>query len=147
MTVVARDTDERIRTILEVIPTLLRADRPASATLQQMTELARCVLGARYASTTLLRPDGSLGPTSFAGMTAEQSRLVNGTPVSRRLFEKLQVAGGAMRVDPVHTPEAVGLPARHPAIGSFLGTCLKADNRVVGVIYVGDRIDGGAFTD
>lgn len=44
--------------------------------------------------------------------------------------------------DPMHHPDSIGLPDKHPPLTSFLGVPLKRDGVVVGMIAVGNRARG-----
>ena len=131
--------------MLDELPELLRSDRPPSAALPRIADLARDLFEARSAGVTFLDHDGSFGPMGFSGLAPEERTAlaalsVEKGPISKTLREK-----GLLRIDDLTTyPDAEeGLPAR-----SLLGVALRIGRRRTwGLLYVADRLDGKPFTE
>jgi signal transduction histidine kinase len=146
MTTAGRGSDERIRTILEVVPDLLRADRRRSHSLRRITDLARSLFDATYAAAAFVDEDGTLGPMTFSGVAPEVAAGLGPRPVAQDLYEHLR-AGSATRRFDLADPTAVALPPGSPPMRHLLGSRLRAGTRTVGLLFVADRRDGEPFDD
>jgi signal transduction histidine kinase len=136
--------DDRIRTLLTAVPQLLRADRPPAAALRDIAEVARSLFAARYAAAALVEDDGSIGPATFSGFPGPALEAMRAAPHGDSLFTSLD-GQGAVRFDDVPSA-AVPIPAGHPPIRHLLATSLRAQGRVVGVLYVADCTNDEPFT-
>lgn len=138
--------DDRVRTFLAVMPRLLRADRPPAAALRDIADVARALFDARYAGVALLEDDGSLGAVSFSGLPPSAAEALRDAPDGGLLFSAVS-GTGPVRVEDVGEPTSMAqLPEEHPAMRHLLGAPLNASGRVVGLLYVGDRLDGEPFS-
>ena len=138
--------DDRVRTFLAVMPRLLRAERPPAAALRDIADVARALFEARYAGVALLEDDGSLGAVSFSGLPPSVAESLRAAPDGRLLFSAVS-GTGPVRVDDVGAATSMAqLPADHPPMQHLLGAPLSAPGHLVGLLYVGDRVDGEPFT-
>jgi signal transduction histidine kinase len=145
--VVEVSADDRIRTFLHVMPRLLRADRPPAAALRDIADVARSLFDARYSGAALLEDDGQFGPVSFSGLPVAASDALASAPDGHALFLSAN-GNGPVRVDDLGTPTSgVRVPSAHPRVQHLLAAPLRAQNRVVGVLYICDREDGLPFTE
>jgi signal transduction histidine kinase len=143
-----RHAEDRIRTVLEVVPGLLRPDRSAATNLRHICELGCTLFEARYAAAALLRDDGSLSPTAVAGIPEREAKAMAPLQSGSGLLAELMKSRGTLLIPRLSGQEQEeGLPSGHPAISSFLGARLRAHHRTVGVLYLGDRVDGAPFTE
>ncbi len=141
--VAALSADERTRRVLAVVPEILRADRPASAALTRVTELARSVFDAERAGATLLEDDGSLGTMTFADIP-QQGGADRPSRGGRALFAALAHGSGVRRVDNPDQDPRLGGSTR--GMRSLLVVPLTAGQRTIGMLYVADRHDGRPFS-
>jgi signal transduction histidine kinase len=139
--------DERIRTILEVVPDLLRADGRRRDSLQRIADVSRTLFGATYAAATYIDDDGAFSPMAYSGMPAEAIQAMDPLPVSLDLFNDLKRRGTTHRVDLSHPETDVELPSGVPPLTHLLGLRLRAGARTVGLLYVVDRTDGSPFDE
>ena len=135
--------DDRIRTFLTVMPRLLRPERPPAAALTDIAEVARALFDARYSGAALVEDDGSFGAASFSGLAADAEAALRSDGDALALFDAVTGAR-SLRVEIDDAP--VKLPAGHPEISHLLAAPLRAQNHVVGVLYVADREDGEPFS-
>ena len=144
LSVVEVTADDRIRTFFAVMPRLLRPERPPAAALRDIADAARALFDARYGGAALLQDDGSFGAVSFSGLPPSAAEALGADP--DRLFKAVN-GTRAVRIDdvPSHAVPAQ-MPPGLPPMRQILVTTLRAQERVVGVIYVGDRKDGQPFT-
>ncbi len=133
--------------LLAALPELMRADRPHAARVARVAELGRSVFGADVAGAALLQDDGTLGPPCFAGMPPVAVGRGPVDPFSERLLQEVEEAGGTLRLSGPAALSALRLPPGHPELHTFLGTRLCGNGRTVGILYVGQRRPGPAWTE
>jgi signal transduction histidine kinase len=144
--------DDRVRRVLELVPQLLRRDRPRSDVFRDVVELGRSLLGAAYAVGALIHEDGSVLQSSFAGLPEEVVRGMGPFPTGAGVTADVLSSATPLRLSHVDPDEiAAGLPPGHPPVRSFLGVRVRVNRRTVGLLYVVDpaesRGDGGTFTE
>ena len=148
MTAAGHDADERMRMVMAAMPELMRADRPRSASLRRITDLARCFLRTRYATAALIGENGFLGPVAVSWDTSDGVGPLPSPLEGRGAFEELLRSPSTLRVNDMSAaPPGLSLPAGHPPVQSFLGARLRSGNQPVGILSVADRLDGLPFDD
>jgi signal transduction histidine kinase len=102
---------------------------------------------ARYAALGVLDPDGKLQKFIAVGMTENEMKRIVHPPVGRGLIGALMGAEEPIRVPVIQDdPRAVGFPAHHPSMISFLGVPIRAGELQLGQIYLTEKISGPEFT-
>jgi signal transduction histidine kinase len=144
--------DDLVRRVLELVPELLRRDRPRADVFRDVVELGRSLLGAAYAVGALIHEDGSVLQSSFAGLREDLVRDMGPFPAGVGVTADVLSRPGPLRLSHVDPEElAAGLPPGHPPVRSFLGVRVMVNRRTVGFLYVVDREEsrgnGGAFTE
>ncbi len=140
--------DDRVRRVLEIVPELLRRDRPRADVFRDVVELARSLFGASYAVGALIGEDGSVLQSAFAGLPEEAVARMGSFPTGAGITA--DVLGSP---DPVRRsdlgPDALRdeLPPGHPPVRSFLGVRVTVNRRTVGLLYVADPEGGATFTE
>jgi signal transduction histidine kinase len=117
--------------------------------LSRLVDVARTVLGARYAALGVLDPDGT-GLRSFvtSGLTEEQSRAIGPLPTGRGLLGVLIRDPRPVRLHDIHQdPRSCGFPPDHPPMRSFLGVPIALRGRVFGNLYITEKEAADAFTE
>ena len=117
--------------------------------LQQIADLARNVVPARFAAIGLLAPDfrsleffvtSGLGPETVARIGAPPSgRGILGLVIRERRPIRL--------TDLTRHPESAGFPAHHPPMHSFLGVPVIGQHGVLGHLYFTERLGEPQFSD
>ena len=115
--------------------------------LERIVQLAREQSGARYAALGVVNDAGDLVQFIPIGMSKQEIGRISHPPVGRGLL-------GAMRdeLEPVRIPEisadprSVGFPKNHPDMHSFLGVPIVQGNKLLGQIYLTDKLDYPEFT-
>ena len=123
------------------------SEHSLSGVLQRVVDLAREVVGARYAALGVLAPDGShLNQFVTSGLSEADRARIGNLPKGHGLL------GLVIRERrPVHAPdisrhaESSGFPAHHPPMKSFLGVPVIAGDRVFGNLYLTDKLDALDF--
>ena len=117
-------------------------------TLQEITDGARYLTGARYGVLALLDEFGSLGQTVASGVEPHQLDRMTTPPIGKGLLGYLNELEGTLRVaDIAKHPRSDGLPADHPPMTSFLGVQIRHEEKHLGNLYLGEKQDGPEFTE
>ncbi len=125
----------------------LVSDLSLETVLERIVQLAREQSGARYAALGVVNDSGDLVQFIPIGMSKQEIGRISHPPVGRGLL-------GAMRaeLEPVRIPEigadprSVGFPKNHPDMHSFLGVPIIQGNKLLGQIYLTDKLDYPEFT-
>jgi two-component system, NarL family, sensor histidine kinase DevS len=125
----------------------LVSDLSLETVLERIVTLAREQSGARYAALGVVNDAGDLVQFIPIGMTKQEIERIPHQPIGRGLL-------GAMRdeLEPVRIPEisadsrSVGFPKNHPDMHSFLGVPIVQGERLLGQIYLTDKMDYPEFT-
>jgi GAF domain-containing protein len=146
------DGDDLVRRVLELVPELLRRDRPRADVFRDVVELARSLLGGRYAVGALIRDDGSVLQSSFSGLPDEVVQSLGDFPTGVGVTADVLSSSVPVRLTGVDADDlATGLPAGHPPVRSFLGVRVTVNRRTIGLLYVVDPVDAdgneGSFTE
>jgi signal transduction histidine kinase len=139
--------DDRVRKVLEVVPELLRRDRPRGEVFRDVVELTRSLFEAAYAVGALIREDGSILQSAFAGLPDATADAIGPFPAGAGLLADVLRSTSPLRHPQLDPHEvAPGLPSGHPPVASFLGVRVSVNRRTVGVLYVVDPAQGDGFT-
>ncbi len=117
------------------------------STLQQIVNSARELLAARFAALGVFDHKKELKTFIFSGMSEEQARRIGHFPEGRGLLSAVLESDGPIRLANLRKdPRSVGFPPEHPPMMSFLGCPIVAGDRVVGNLYLTDKIGEPEFT-
>jgi two-component system sensor histidine kinase DevS len=125
----------------------LVSDLSLETVLERIVQLAREQSAARYAALGVVNDAGDLVQFIPIGMSKQEIGRISHPPVGRGLL-------GAMRaeLEPVRIPEisadprSVGFPKNHPEMHSFLGVPIIQGDKLLGQIYLTDKLDYPEFT-
>jgi len=117
--------------------------------LQLIVDRVRGLVGAKYAALGILAED-RLRIERFitSGITPEQRRLLGDPPQGHGLLGLIIKEGRSLRITdiPAH-PESYGFPPNHPPMTTLLGVPVRLKNRIIGNLYLTDKIDAQEFSD
>ena len=117
--------------------------------LQLIVDRVRGLVGAKYAALGILAED-RLRIERFitSGITPEQRRLLGDPPQGHGLLGLIIKEGRSLRITdiPAH-PESYGFPPNHPPMTTLLGVPVRLKNRIIGNLYLTDKIDAREFSD
>lgn len=126
----------------------LASERSLRPVLQRVSDLAREILGARYAALGVANDEGRLLDFYTSGISAEQRAAIGPLPRGHGLLGVLIREGRPIRVPDIgHDPRSSGFPPNHPPMRSLMGVPIVSNGRVVGDLYVCDRVDERPFDD
>src|SRR5512135_2047984 len=115
--------------------------------LERIVSTALEQSGARYAALGVLDEDGRLKQFITVGMTPEEIKRMAHPPVGKGLIGALMDTENPIRLPAIEKdPRAVGFPAHHPHMTTFLGVPIRAADVQLGQIYLTDKMDRSEFT-
>jgi signal transduction histidine kinase len=117
--------------------------------LELIVDRVRGLVGAKYAALGILAED-RLRIERFitSGISPEQRRLLGDPPQGHGLLGLIIKEGRSLRITdiPAH-PESYGFPPNHPPMTTLLGVPVRLKNRIIGNLYLTDKIDAQEFSD
>ena len=117
--------------------------------LQLIVDRVRGLVGAKYAALGILAED-RLRIERFitSGITPEQRRLLGDPPQGHGLLGLIIKEGRSLRITDISAhPESYGFPPNHPPMTTLLGVPVRLKNRIIGNLYLTDKIDAQEFSD
>ncbi|MEP6571390.1 MAG: ATP-binding protein [Gemmatimonadota bacterium] len=127
----------------------LTAELSLDGVLQRVADLARELLGARYAAIGLLAPDGkTLDSFITSGLTQEQREHIGALPRGHGLLGLVIREARVVRLpDLAAHPASSGFPPNHPPMHSFLGVPVVGRRGVLGDLYLTEKLDSSEFSE
>ncbi|MFI5206644.1 MAG: ATP-binding protein [Gemmatimonadales bacterium] len=127
----------------------LASERTLAGVLRRVVDSARDVVGARFAALGVIGDDGrSLVTFEVSGITADQRTAIGAPPVGQGLLGVMLQQGQPLRISNIaEHPLRQGFPANHPPMTSFLGVPIVGHSRVLGNLYMTDKIDADGFSE
>lgn len=136
-------TERRLRAQLETLhqaALAIASTRTPATILQCLVDLARELIGARYAALGVLGEHGAIDGFYTSGITAEERARLGPPPQGHGLLSVLLSEGAVLRVDDIaRDPRAVGFPPGHPPMTSLLGVPVAHQAHIVGNLYLADK--------
>ena len=128
---------------------LLTSELSLEGVLQQVADLARELLSARYSAIGVLAEDGrTLSSFTTSGVSRETAEGIGAPPEGRGVLGLVIREAQPIRLkDIAQHPEAHGLPPNHPEMHSFLGVPIVGRRGAFGNLYVAERLSGTEFTE
>ena len=125
----------------------LASELDLDSLLQRIADLAREVVGARYAAVGVVGDDGLLLRFVYSGIDPETADEIGDLPHGRGLLGVLIEGGRPMRMPEISEhPQSYGFPANHPPMHSFLGVPIIIRERVFGRLYLTEKQGASTFT-
>lgn len=130
------------------VVTGLVADLDLDSVLRRTVEAACEVTSARYGAIGVLDITGrELAAFVTHGISDLERRAIGPLPRGKGVLGLLISDPRTRRIDRVgEHPASVGFPPGHPPMTSMLGTPIRVDDRVFGILYLTERHDGRPFT-
>jgi signal transduction histidine kinase len=119
------------------------------AVLQEVVDDARSIVGARYAALALLAPDGASFESFVTSGVDQATRERIGAPPSGRGLLGLVISERRVirAADINYHPQRYGFPPNHPAMHSFLGVPVTTGEKVLGNLYLTEKLDAVEFDE
>lgn len=116
--------------------------------LQEVADSACALTEARYGVLALFDQSGGIQETVTCGLDSQQLSRVMTPPVGEGLLGYLNELEGTLRVGDIAKHfRSAGFPEYHPLMRTFLGAQVRHDGVHLGNIYLGEKADGGEFTE
>src|SRR3954470_923642 len=126
----------------------LAAERSLNRVLQRIVDLAREVVGARYAALGLADSAGRIYDFITSGLTPQERAAIGPLPRGHGLLGVLIREGRPVRIPTIgHDPRSSGFPPNHPPMTSLLGVPISLGGRILGDLYLTDKLTADEFDD
>jgi signal transduction histidine kinase len=113
------------------------------AALRRIVEMARELVGARYAALGVVAPDGGLAQFIHSGMPEGAVERVGHLPQGKGLLGALIDDPRLIRLDHLsEDPRSSGFPSGHPPMSTFLGVPIRIRGEVYGNLYLAESTRG-----
>lgn len=160
---IRRRTRELLREFVERADDLVRAqehvegllgavvsmteDLTLEAVLDRLVQSACELVGARYGALGVIGDDQQLSHFITVGIDQEGARVIGDLPTGHGVLGQLIREPKPLRLhDLGEHPIAVGFPANHPPMSTFLGVPVRVRNEVFGNLYLTEKIGDQDFT-
>jgi signal transduction histidine kinase len=125
----------------------IASEHDLDALLQRIADLAREVVGARYAAVGVVGADGLLLRFVYSGIDKQTAQAIGDLPHGRGLLRVLLEGGRPIRQRKISEhPDSYGFPPNHPPMDSFLGVPIVVRGRIFGRLYLTEKQGAGEFT-
>jgi signal transduction histidine kinase len=123
-------------------------DLSLEVVLERIVNLARQQSDAMYAALGVVDDDGILVQFIQAGMTPEEVRQTGSPPVGKGAIGAIQKERRTLRISRLRDyPTHEGFPPGHPDMESFLGVPIMLGERLLGQIYLTNKVGYPEFTE
>ncbi len=134
-----------IRSFSEALK-ILNTSLSLESVLRDLARLGRSVLSARYGAVGVLGPEGDIARFVTSGLREDEIKAIGQAPQGHGLLGAVIADGRPLRsANIAGDSRAVGFPANHPPMTSFLGVPIRRGTRVLGNLYVTDKTTGDGF--
>ncbi len=126
----------------------LTSELALETVLQKVVDIARELVGARYAALSVLGPSGEITRFISSGISTEEREAIGDIPSAKGLLGVLLHKGGSLRLETItDDPRSTGFPPNHPQMTSLLGVPLIFRGRIIGNLYLTDKTGERGFSD
>ena len=115
--------------------------------LQQVADLSRELVSATYSALGILGEDRSLVQFITSGISQNGRGLIGDPPEGKGILGIVLNEGQSLRLHDLNQhSETAGFPANHPPMKSFLGVPIIFKGKVLGNLYLTDKIGADEFS-
>lgn len=126
----------------------LVGDLDLETVLERIVQMAREQAGARYAALGIVNEEGGQDKFIPVGMTQDEIDRIPHPPLGRGMLELIGKDRDTIRIPDINAdPRSVGFPENHPDMRSFLGVPILLGERLLGRLYLTDKVDYYEFTN
>jgi signal transduction histidine kinase len=120
----------------------LTTELDLSLVLKKVVDLSRTLVGAQYAAVGVLEDNGQyIEQFITSGLAPEIRARMGELPRGHGLLGVLITEGKPIRIPDIQEdPRSVGFPPNHPPMRSLLGVPIQSKGRVIGDIYLTDKL-------
>ncbi len=118
------------------------------ALLQRIVDAARELVQCKYSALGVLGDDGYIVRFPTSGISQTEREQIGAPPRGHGLLGVMLRAGRSLRIpDMSKDPRGVGFPPNHPPMTSLLGVPILVRGKLVGDLYLTDKISGPEFAE
>ncbi|KLL10798.1 GAF domain-containing sensor histidine kinase [Protofrankia coriariae] len=140
------ETQSRLRGLLRATRTVI-ADLSLEVVLRRIVEEACQLVDARYGALGVIAREGHLEQFIHVGMEPPLVEKIGQLPRGQGVLGLLTAQPQPLRLNDIATnPRAVGFPANHPPMQTFLGVPIRVRSEVFGNLYLTEKRNGRTFT-
>ena len=126
----------------------LVGDLSSETVLERIVKIARQQANARYAALAVLDEDGNLDRFIPIGITQKEIDKIPHQPQGKGLLGVFRKERCTIRIpDVTADPRSVGYPQNHPVMHALLGVPIFLGDKMLGQLYLTDKIDHHEFTE
>lgn len=115
--------------------------------LQRIVELARELVGARYAALGIVGEDDFLSDFVTTGISEAEREAIGPLPRGHGILGVLIREQRSLRLPDLHDdPRSSGFPPNHPPMTSFLGVPIRLGDEAIGNFYLTEKQGAPAFS-
>ena len=123
-------------------------DLSLDTVLERIVRLAKEQAQAEYGALAIRGEDDDIIRFITVGMTDEQVDRMDHPPIGKGLLGELQHKTDIIRIPSIEDdPRSVGFPVHHPHMQSMLGVPIISGERIIGQIYLTNKIGEPEFTE
>lgn len=140
------NSPERLGHLVEAI-SLVNQDLSLPDVLQRLVEKAAYLANAQYCALGIFEK-GELSEFVFTGVDSSISNKIATLPKGIGLLGEILKLEKPLRLKDLNKhPASVGFPKNHPVMTSFLGVPIYSKNKILGNLYLTNKIGAQEFTD
>lgn len=125
----------------------LTSELSLDVVLQKVADLSRDLVGATYSALAVLGHEGKVFQFITSGISQRGRERIGLLPTGKGVLGVVLRDGKPLRLaDLTQHPESTGLPAYHPRMTSFLGVPIVFKGRVLGDLYLTNKVGADEFT-
>jgi two-component system sensor histidine kinase DevS len=139
-------TAPELRALIEAGVTLT-SELSLDAVLKRVVDISRDLVKARYGAMSVLDDSGNLEKFITSGLSPEDQRRIGDPPQRTGLLGVIINEGTTLRLEDLTADDrSRGFPPHHPEMHSLLGVPIGWAGRVIGNLYLTEKV-GGSFTE
>jgi signal transduction histidine kinase/CheY-like chemotaxis protein len=132
---------------LHELTVAISAELSLEQILTRTVEAAQELAGARYAALGVPDEDGSMVQFITVGLSDKERLAMGDPPSGRGLLGALLRQAEPIRLRNLEQdPRSIGFPPGHPRMRSFLGVPILSRGRVVGILYLTEKVGAEEFS-
>jgi nitrate/nitrite-specific signal transduction histidine kinase len=116
--------------------------------LQKVVDQARDLVGARYGALSMIDQRGTIEAFLTSGISPQQRARIGPIPEGHGLLGVVLHQGEKLRLDDLSSDDrSVGFPPHHPPMRSLLAVPIVVQERIVGNLYLTEKVTAASFTE
>ncbi len=141
-----KELEEQIGSLYQASKDLV-GDFSLKTLLTRIVRLAQAQVQAEYAALAIRDESGKVVNFIHSGMSEEELHLMPHPPEGKGLLGELQQKHEVIRIPEITEDSRYsGFPQYHPAMSSMLGVPIITGEKILGQIYLTNKVNGAEFT-